>query len=265
MKKSTLIGLCLTVALAFALAGCGSDDPTGPVNSAPTITAGPTAQPAAIGSDQTTLLSVTATDGDGDDLTYTWSSDDGTFNGTGSLVSYTPGDVAIETVQTAHVIISDGNNGSVTGTVDVTVSPAVLIGKSYRIRLNSLNFVYTNCDGIFDDDIEAYWNIQAGGVSAVRTETDVSFSSGQNWMITTGWSETDILFDGTGAIAVTGTLHDYDTSSGDDLIGNWNLSYNNSNIAPGTFNVSGGHPTGEDCNVVLNFTIEYVADVYGTP
>ena len=260
-----LIRIAFALTLLLALAGCGSDDPAGPSNSAPTITAGPGAQPATIGADQTTILTVTATDADGDDLTYAWSSDDGTFTGTGALAVYTPSDVAVQTVQTAQVVISDGNGGSVTGTVDVTVNPVVLIGKTYRVRLNSLNFVDAGCDGFLDDDVEGYWNIQANGVSAIRTDTSLSFSTGEIRMITTGWAEADILFDGTGAIAITGTVHDFDSASGDDLIGSWNLTYNNGNIAPGTFNISGGNPTGEDCNVVLNFTIEFVADVFGTP
>jgi hypothetical protein len=266
MNRSAQKTFALTLMLVFALAGCGSDDPASPGNSAPTITAGPGAQPATISAGETTILTVTATDADGDDLTYTWSSDDGTFTGTGSLVVYTPDAVTVQTVQSAQVVISDGNGGSVTGTVDVTVNPTVVVGATYRVRLNSLFFADANCDGIFDNDVEAYWNIQALTASAVRVEGNyVQYSSGMTAVITTGWAEADVLDNGTGAITISGTVSDYDDVSGNDLIGRWNLGYNASTITEGTFNVSGGNPEGEGCTVVLNFTIERLGDVYGAP
>jgi len=266
MMKSGQMAFALTLVLVFALTGCGDDDPVAPGNKAPTITAGPGAQPATILAGETAILTVTAMDADGDDLTYTWSSDDGTFSGTGALVVYTPGDVNVQTVQTAQVVISDGSGGSVTGTVDVTVNPAVVVGATYRVRLNSLTFANADCDGIFDDDIEAFWNIQALTASAIRVEGDyVQVSSGMTENIATGWAQADVLFNGTGAITITGTVSDFDDVSANDLVASWNLSYNTNNITAGTFNVSGGDPIGEGCTVVLNFTIEKLDDVYGAP
>lgn len=257
--------LWLILVAALAISGCGGDDSTTP-NNHPQITAGPAAVSATIAENETTIVSVTATDANGDDLTYAWSSDNGTFAGSGSLVVYQPGDVLVDTVQTITVVVSDGKGGSATGTIEVTVQATTVIGATYQVRLNSLTFVNADCDGFLDSSLEAFWNIAANTVSSVRTEGNYqSASTGINVVITTDWSQADVLFDGTGAITVTGTLSDYDSTSANDLIGSWNLSYNTANITAGNFSVSGGNPAGEGCNVVLNFTIEYVGDVNGTP
>ncbi len=100
------------------------EDDTEP-NNPPVITDGPNADPTTVMLPNGITLDVTATDADGDTLSYAWSkmfgpgnvsftaqaaSTTATFNAAGSY--------------TIEVLVSDGNGGSVSGTVDVTVNEA---------------------------------------------------------------------------------------------------------------------------------------------
>jgi len=261
MKKTA----CFALATAFAMTGCGGDDPAAP-NNAPRITAGPGAAQSVIYDSDTTIISVTAADADGDELTYVWTSDDGAISGDGAIVAYSPDPVSEQSEHTVAVTVSDGNGGTAEGSFAVTVRPSVVIGATYRVRLEGLEFQQTGCDGFFDDDIEAFWNIRANDVTAVRSENDyVPASFGTYEQIQTEWTEADILFDGTGMITIAGTVSDYDDLSANDVVGIWDLVYDTGTIEVGSFSVNGGGPDGPECRVVLDFTIEKVADLRGAP
>ena len=96
-----------------------------PSNTPPSISAGPTASPPAITDAQTSSLSVTASDADGDTLSYSWSATGGSVSGTGATAVYTPDPVTAVTVHQVNVVVSDEKGGIDTGLVDVTVSPSV--------------------------------------------------------------------------------------------------------------------------------------------
>ncbi len=94
-----------------------------PSNTPPSISAGPTATPSTITDAQTSSLSVTASDADGDTLSYSWSATGGSVSGTGATAVYTPPRVTAVTVYQVNVTVSDGKGGTAAGSVDVTVSP----------------------------------------------------------------------------------------------------------------------------------------------
>ncbi|MGE3509278.1 MAG: PIG-L family deacetylase [Vicinamibacterales bacterium] len=98
---------------------------SGGTNTAPVVTAGPTASPSTITTAQTSTVAVTASDADGDPLTYTWTAASGTLTGTGASLTFMPPSVATQTVVRLDVQVSDGRGGQATGFVNVTVNPVV--------------------------------------------------------------------------------------------------------------------------------------------
>jgi LmbE family N-acetylglucosaminyl deacetylase len=99
------------------------DLPGGSLNTAPQITSGPISTPATITVAQTSGLSVTATDADGDSLSYAWTATTGTVSGSGATAVYAPPTVSTPTIVYVTVVVSDGRGGSATGSVTITVVP----------------------------------------------------------------------------------------------------------------------------------------------
>jgi protocatechuate 3,4-dioxygenase beta subunit len=97
------------------------------VNNAPTITAGPSASATTVNEQQSITLSVTASDADGDPLTYAWSqtapgSPMGTFSSASAREpTWTAPDVTASGTYTLRVTVSDGQGGSAQGSIDITV------------------------------------------------------------------------------------------------------------------------------------------------
>jgi hypothetical protein len=104
--------------------------PPVPENTAPVLTAGPTASPTTIGSQQSVNLTVTASDADGDPLSYAWTqtptSPAGTFtNTTVANPSWTAPKVTVNTAFTFRVTVSDGKGGTATGSISVNVTAPI--------------------------------------------------------------------------------------------------------------------------------------------
>jgi hypothetical protein len=101
--------------------------PAVPGNTAPTLTERPSATPSTVARKKATTLAVTATDGDGDSLTYSWeqtspASPAGTFSSTSAArPTWTAPDVRTSGTFTLRVTVSDGRGGSVQDTVAVSV------------------------------------------------------------------------------------------------------------------------------------------------
>ncbi|WPB79328.1 Ig-like domain-containing protein [Archangium violaceum] len=96
-----------------------------PPNRAPTLGA-VTATQTTVNEGSSTSLSVTATDADGDTLTYSWTQSPfsplGTFaEGSGSTASWTAPFLSRDTTFTLKVTVSDGKGGSAERTVSVSV------------------------------------------------------------------------------------------------------------------------------------------------
>ena len=95
-----------------------ADGPFISINHAPIISS-LTANPFSIDTNQTTTISCTASDEDGDTLTYTWTKNGGTISGSGSTIIWT----APTTAGTYTIIctVSDGNGGEDSESVDIIV------------------------------------------------------------------------------------------------------------------------------------------------
>ena len=115
------------------------------INRAPDITSGPTVNPAVIREDGTSQVRVTATDPDGDTLSYLWSAQAGTITGGGATVTYNPPDVDIETIYTISVTVNDGRGGSDSGSVNITVQP--MISPNHPPDLSSIPNSLTKNEG----------------------------------------------------------------------------------------------------------------------
>lgn len=73
---------------------------------------------------QQTNLSVTAFDVAGSPLSYAWSSDMGVIGGTGAAVAYTPPIVAVPTVATPTVTVSDAQGGTIQNSTFLLITPS---------------------------------------------------------------------------------------------------------------------------------------------
>ncbi|HEY0095514.1 MAG TPA: putative Ig domain-containing protein, partial [Archangium sp.] len=105
-----------------------------PSNHAPTITR-VLATPASVNEGSSTSLSVTASDTDGDALTYTWTqlpaAPAGTFGSeTGAARTWTAPLVSSNTAFTLQVTVSDGRGGSAQATVDVAVANVASLNRA---------------------------------------------------------------------------------------------------------------------------------------
>ncbi len=128
MKNRLPLSTVAGMMALLALAAC-NDDSTTPANTGPRISS-LTAEPASVAAGSTAAITCTATDPDGDDLTYTWSSSSGTIAGSGSAVSWTaPGDVGAHTVTCR---VSDGE-ASAQDTVTIPVFETVVPGTMVTI------------------------------------------------------------------------------------------------------------------------------------
>lgn len=112
-----------------------------PANIAPQITGGPIATPSSISDIDTTVLSLSSSDADGDSLSYRWTVNGGKIIGAGPSVSFYPPLVTQNTVFQAVVSVSDGRGGSVNSSVQITVTPsgASNLAPSSTVSVSSQN------------------------------------------------------------------------------------------------------------------------------
>ncbi|MBJ6759452.1 PKD domain-containing protein [Myxococcaceae bacterium JPH2] len=118
--------------------GCGDNNkPPQPANSAPRLT-GPTAPSDEFASGERVALSLTATDQEGDTLTYAWTQEPaapaGTFSSTTEAgPTWSAPSVTQDTSFVLAVSVSDGKGGTVEGSVKVLVHAAPIVNRPPRI------------------------------------------------------------------------------------------------------------------------------------
>jgi hypothetical protein len=167
-----------------------------PPNHAPTLSK-VSATPTAVDEGTTTTLSVTASDVDGDTLTYSWTQTPttpaGSFSGeTGATRTWLAPGLASNMTYTLEVTVSDGKGGTASATVDVAVAnvptvnraPVVdesIIGAAPAIAGDTLNLSIgaTDPDG---DTLTYSWTTEPAGAG---TFTNASASAAQ-------WRSSDI-------------------------------------------------------------------------
>jgi len=176
-------------------------------NTAPVVTAGPTASPTTIAGGQTSALTVAATDVDGDVLAYSWSATGGAVTGTGAAAVYTPPTVTANTVYQVSVTVTDGRGGSTTGSVSITVTapntppqitlgPTATLGTITDIQTSGVSVTASDADG----DVLSYsWAASGGTVTG--SGTTVTFAP-PRVTTTTNYRVTVVVSDGRGGSAI---------------------------------------------------------------
>ena len=143
---------------------CSKDSSTEPTNNPPEIQS-ISATPSSLNVTETTILTCTASDKDGDNLIYTWSADNGTFPDGISDYSVKWKAPDFQGTYKINVIVNDGTE-SVTGNIDVLVgkdgepcpeSPTVFYGgKNYNtVKIGTQCWLKENLD-IDNVNIEKY-------------------------------------------------------------------------------------------------------------
>jgi hypothetical protein len=119
MKMRALpILVFIAIPLVFAISSCKEDASNGN----PTISS-VVVNPGTVNANGMVSIAVTATDPDGDPLTYAYSVTGGAISGTGASVSWTAPSAA--GAHSVTVTVSDGNGGSASGNGSLTVLPPV--------------------------------------------------------------------------------------------------------------------------------------------
>lgn len=148
-------------------------------NQTPKLTQVAKAEPATVVAVlDTAALSVSATDPDGDELTYTWTTTAGTIEGVGANVTFVPPLVSSTTQVIASVSVSDGLGGSVQTQVSINVTPL-----SASAKLNEALYAFAGPD-----------TTNAGTAEAAFDSVIVE---GNQWSATGIGDVLNVKFDGT--------------------------------------------------------------------
>jgi hypothetical protein len=134
---------------AVVLAGCGGGGGAGGGgggggNTAPVINS-LSAAPESIWPSGTTSVTCSASDANGDSLSYSWSADAGTVSGSSSTATWNA--PATGGAYQVSCQVSDGRGGSVSGSVDITAG-ATVEGQVVDLQGNPVAGVQVTVDGI---------------------------------------------------------------------------------------------------------------------
>jgi hypothetical protein len=142
-----LVGLLIALIAGFICGGCG-DESNGPVNRPPVIT-GLEASPEVIEPLESSAVTCSADDPDGDALGYAWNASCGSLSGNGPSVTWN----ASATFDTClvTVIVSDGRGGADTAEVSVEVPEGTLLIQTHNglaaVSLDGSYFLYPDISG----------------------------------------------------------------------------------------------------------------------
>lgn len=176
MKKVifTQIAVVFFSVLLVAVYSCNKDE-----NQAPTITA-VTVNPATVNASGVTTVTVTASDPDGDALTYTYIVSGGSIIGNGATATWTA--PAVEGANSVTVTVSDGNGGQASSNASLTVLAPVtqIVGTaSFPAGTtgdlsNSKVSIYTSWDNWNANQPIKFAAVTGSGASVSFTLTDVN-------------------------------------------------------------------------------------------
>ena len=128
------------------------------------------ANPATISTGAVSAITCTASDADGDILTYTWSAASGTISGTGATVNWTA--PASSSTYTISVTVSDGHGGSAQSSVNVVttrgnVSPVIssLVANPTTISTGAVSAVTCSASDADGDTLTYVWSAASGTIS----------------------------------------------------------------------------------------------------
>jgi hypothetical protein len=118
MKRSKIILAVLILSMiALIFSGCGGSGGTvPPISHSPTITSLTASPQSPIETNQSTVITCSASDPDGDSLTYTWSKTGGTITGTGSAITWTAPDI-----EGTYIIICTVSDGELTDEQSISI------------------------------------------------------------------------------------------------------------------------------------------------
>lgn len=121
MKRNKIILAVLILSMiALIFSGCGGGGTTPSTNHLPTITSLTANPQSPIEINQNTIITCSASDPDGDSLTYAWTKTGGEITGTGSVITWIAPDIA--GTYTITCTVSDGRGGEVNDSVSIVVS-----------------------------------------------------------------------------------------------------------------------------------------------
>lgn len=151
------------VAVVLPVFGCG-DETTSPRSRGPSISS-VAAEPDAVDPSGVSTITCTATDPDGDDLTYTWQADHGAISGSGATVTWTA--PLLEGTYDISVTADDGDGHSASDTAQVEVLGGTLLMKTrsglIAVGMDGSSFVLYN----------ALVNVEVVGTSIFIGPSDV--------------------------------------------------------------------------------------------
>jgi len=137
-------------------------------------------------------------------------------------------------------------------------------GAVYRITLNKLRLIERGCDGVFHPNPEVYYNFvlhtDSGNITVANRPASqaVVMEEGGEVALNTFPREVALYADGRGTMRITGTAWDEDSNSTDEVIGTWDLSWEDPiNNGQRYFTRSGG-----GCSIRLYLTITKVQTLY---
>ena len=132
------------------------------------------ANPTTISTGAVSAITCTASDADGDILTYTWSAASGTISGTGATINWTA--PASSSTYTIGVTVSDGHGGSAQTSVNVTAiksnnSPAIssLVANPATISTGAVSAITCSASDTDGDTLTYTWSAASGTISGTGT------------------------------------------------------------------------------------------------
>ncbi|MCJ8312481.1 MAG: PKD domain-containing protein [Pseudomonadales bacterium] len=156
------------------------------VNSTPTVSAGANIT---VKTGDLIVFSPVANDSDGDDLTYSWVINNATYAGA------TPANVSISAAATylATVTVDDGNGGTATDSMYITVEEAVVVDNTAPVAnagvdqtvTTGVEFTLVGSGSDIDNDLLTYnWNINGVDYSGMSVDVILSAATTYNAIFT---------------------------------------------------------------------------------